>query len=271
MPVNILRQSFGGLGKLRPDIGCRTKRGHAMVLAIALACTMTANAQAADDVAAVAAMDQPASQPLSIVDVISVTSVNAALNDKRNDCWSELKTTRQFELDEYNASPWLKKHVKEVSGATLGVLSAAYFASHYLSSRIWILPIAVGGGALGWLVGPFGIALGVGGSILGHALAHNTPVTIAGGVLGTVIGMALWHFVIPPPKDPSPDSPTEIPVEHFVEAPRCAESTHVQMQLATSFRVSYRFEGAVRVADLPYDPGDHLTIDAEGQPAGLHR
>ena len=239
----------------------------AWVLAVLLAASTVA--QAADDTLAAASSTMPATAPADVVDVISVTSIYTASIDKRNDCWSELKTTRQFELDEYNASPWLAKHIKEVSGATLGVLSAAYFASHYLSARIWMLPIAIGGGALGWFVGPFGIALGVGGSILGHALSHNTPITIAGGVLGTVIGMALWHFVIPPPKNPSPDSPTDIPVEHFVEASRCVESAHVQMQPATSFRVSYRFEGAVRIADLPYDPGDHLAIDAQGQPTTI--
>jgi uncharacterized protein YcfJ len=216
-------------------------------------------------------LPQSGSAPVSssapvAVDVVSVTSLTSSVRTQQSECWQVLMTERQFLVNQANARPWLLRNIEPVSGATLGVLTGAYFAAHYLSARIWILPAALVGGAAGWMVGPLGIALGVGGSILGHALTHQLPMTIAGGVAGAAIGMALWHFLIPPPKPATPSSPTEIPVENFIQQQQCNDVAHLRVHPTSQYRVSYTYGGQSMSADLPYDPGNTLLVDTEGKP-----
>jgi hypothetical protein len=118
-------------------------------------------------------------------------------------------TQRQYERAQTNGQPWHVRNIKDATGATLGATADA----RYLSARIRML-------------GPFGILLGAGGSMLGHALTHDIPITVAGGVGGELIRMTLWHFVAPPPQPTTPDSPVDLPIQHFMTDEQRGEVQH---------------------------------------------
>jgi hypothetical protein len=201
-----------------------------------------------------------------IVQVVSVTSLVTSNLVQSKECTPVLLTQREFELAQAKSQPWLMRNIKGVTGAPLGAAAGAYLAMHYLSARIWILPAALVGGAAGWFVGPFGILLGAGGSVLGHALTHKTPITMAGGVVGGLIGMALWHFVVPPPKPVTPDSLVEVPVQHFVTNEQCDEVQHRRILDGELYKVDFVLEGRPMSANLSYDPGNTLSVYPDGRP-----
>ncbi len=200
------------------------------------------------------------------VPVVSVSTLTTTTLASQHECRPTLTTVREFEVAQANARPWFVRHIEGLTGAPLGAAGAAWLAAHFLAERIWILPAALAGGAVGWVVGPFGILLGAGGGVLGHALTHKISVTVAGGVAGGLIGMALWHFLIPPPKPATPDSPVDVPVEHFVTNDQCGDVQHARFRGGDLYKVDFMLDGKPMSADLPYDPGNTLAVYPDGQP-----
>ncbi|MDR5837089.1 hypothetical protein [Caballeronia sp. LZ034LL] len=209
---------------------------------------------------------QPESGSPVTVPVVAVSTLTTTALATQNECRPTLTTVRQYEVAQANARPWFVRNLEGLTGAPLGAAGAAWLAAHYLTQRIWILPAALAGGAVGWVVGPLGIVLGAGGGVLGHALTHKWPVTAAGGVAGVAIGMALWHVLIPPPKPATPDSPVDVPLEHFVTNDQCGDVQHTRFRGGDLYKIDFVLDGRAMSVDLPYDPGNSLSVYPDGQP-----
>jgi hypothetical protein len=245
----------------RLSLPCVTLYGCVLSLALVASPVMAES----DSDPAIAASSAAASAAAPVtVPVISVTSLDTSAQQQSKQCTPVLMTQRQYELAQANSQSWYLRDIRSLTGAPLGAAAGAYFSAYYLSSHIWMLPAALVGGAAGWVMGPFGIILGAGGSILGRALSHDVPVTV--GVAGGLIGIALWHFVVPPPKPATPDSPVDVPVEHFVTNEQCGEVQHRTFGADNGYKVDFVLDGHPMSATLPYDPGNTLAVYPDGKP-----
>jgi len=191
-------------------------------------------------------------------------------------CWQALVPESQILLREHNAKPWLLRNVTPLVGAVMGgVVGGLILKRHAtaLIARRWMLPVIAASGAAGFAVGPGGVAGFVVGGAIGDKLGKGKlPVTIGSAAGGALAGKKLWEKAFPPDVLPvagyGPDE--DIPMEIFVREEVCGAGFQTA-QFQSLYRVGYRFNGQELIANLPYDPGEALLVNASGGITGPAR
>lgn len=192
-------------------------------------------------------------------------------------CWQVLVPERDILIREHNAKPWLLRHITPIAGAvmggTVGGLLLRQHATSKLVIRHWSLPVIAAGAAGGYFAGPAGVTGFVVGAAIGEKLGkRKLPITLGSGAAGTLIGIKLWDMVFPPDVPPAPeaDPAGNIDVEVFVRDEICGST--VQTAYSQSmYRVAYRINGEEKFADLAFDPGEALLVNAAGTVTGPAR
>ncbi len=192
-------------------------------------------------------------------------------------CWQVLIPQREIQIREHNAKPWLLRNIVPIAGAIMGGAVGGLLLRQHATSQIvihrWALPVVAAGAAGGYFAGPAGVTGLVVGAAIGDKLGkRKLPITLGSGVAGALIGMKLWDMVFPPDVPPAPqaDPAGDIDLEVFVRDEVCG--TAVQRAYSQSmYRVAYRFNGEDKLADLAYDPGDALLVNAAGTITGPAR
>lgn len=191
-------------------------------------------------------------------------------------CWEALISERQLLIRQENARPWLLRNMVPLIGAAMGGITGGLLLKRHVTALIykrWAVPVILGSGAGGFVLGPGGVAGAVLGGAIGDKLGKHKPAgTVAGMAGGALAGKALWDKVFPPAVPPPPgDEPEDdIPVEVFLRDKVCG--TKLQTAYAQSlYRVGYSYNGEELVADLPYDPGEALLVGPNGEITGPAR
>ena len=190
-------------------------------------------------------------------------------------CWQVLVPEREVLLDEHNAKPWILRNLAPLAGAVMGGLLGGLILKHHASAivaRRWTVPVVAASGGAGFTVGPGGVA----GFVVGGAIAQGRHepkllITLTSAVGGALAGKLLWEKIFPPDMSSPPGGPDDdITVEIFVRQKMCSTTQTVAHDQSV-YRVGYLFNGQEHVADLPYDPGDALLLNAAGNITGPAR
>ena len=192
-------------------------------------------------------------------------------------CWQVLVPERDIQIREHNAKPWLLRNLVPIAGAVMGgAVGGLLLRQHAISAvitRRWALPVIAAGAAGGYFAGPGGVTGFVVGAAIGEKLGkRKLPITLGTAAAGGLLGIKLWNKVFPPDIPPAPqaDPAGDIDVEVFVRDEICG--TTVQTAYSQSmYRVAYRLNGEEKIADLAYDPGDALLVNAAGIVTGPAR
>ena len=192
-------------------------------------------------------------------------------------CWQVLIPERDVQIREHNAKPWLLRHIVPIAGAVMGGAVGGLLLRQHATSQLvirhWALPVIAAGAAGGYFAGPAGVTGFVVGAAIGEKLGkRKLPITLGTGAAGVLIGMKLWNIVFPPDIPPAPqaDPAGDIDVEVFVRDEICG-STVQTAYVQSMYRVAYRVNGEKKFADLAYDPGEALLINAAGTITGPAR
>lgn len=190
-------------------------------------------------------------------------------------CWQVLVPEREVLLGEHNAKPWILRNFAPLAGAVLGGVLGGLILKHHATAivaRRWAVPVVAASGGAGFMVGPGGVAGFVAGGAIAQALHKpKLPITLVSAVGGALAGKLLWEKMFPPDVPSLPGGPDDdIPVEVFVRQKMCSTTPTVSHD-QSAYRVGYRFNGQERVADLPYDPGEALLLNAAGNITGPAR
>lgn len=273
---------------------------RAVLLALALALALAAADPAAAGQAVVNLSGQapgktPGRTPGQVVPVRYVYASVIDTPTVSTQCWQTLAPQRQVLQAEHNAKPFLLRNWSSILGAALGGLGGLWLLHNLATAaafKIWALPVMVGSGLAGYETGPGGpIGAAAGGFLLyntgldvgkwigmGNKTRHldlgprNWQPTLIGGLLGAAGGIALWNAIFPPDV-PSPlvDDPNGvIEPETFLQQKECGLVRH-DRPAASDYRVGYRYDGEEREVTLPYDPGEALRLDAQGNVVGKAR
>ena len=191
-------------------------------------------------------------------------------------CWPVLISEREMLIRQDNARPWLLRNAVPLVGAVMGGITGALLLKHHAAALIykrWAVPVIFGSSAGGFVVGPGGVAGAVIGGGIGDKLGKHKPAaTLAGLAGGALAGKALWEKVFPPMVPPAPGNEPEddIPVEVFLRDKVCGTKLEA-VRTQSMYRVGYRYNDEELVADLPYDPGEALLVDTNGEITGPAR
>ena len=190
-------------------------------------------------------------------------------------CWQVLVSRREVLLGEHNAKPWILRNLAPLAGAVMGGVVGGLIFKHHVSAivaRKWVVPVFAASGGAGFMVGPGGVAGFVAGGAIAEALHKpKLPITLVSAVGGALAGKLLWEKMLPRDVPLLPSGADEdIPVEVFVRQKICNITQTVTHDQST-YRVGYLFNGQERVADLPYDPGEALLLNAAGTITGPAR
>ncbi len=185
-------------------------------------------------------------------------------------CWQVLVPERDIQIREHNAKPWLLRNLVPIAGAVMGGAVGGLLLRQHATSAVitrrWALPVIAAGAAGGYVAGPGGVTGFVVGAAIGEKLGkRKLPITLGTAAAGGLIGMKLWAKVFPPDIPPAPqaDPAGDIDIEVFVRDEICG--TTVQTAYSQSvYRVAYRLNGEEKIADLSYDPGEALLVNAAG-------
>ena len=192
-------------------------------------------------------------------------------------CWQVLVPERDIKIREHTAKPWLLRNLVPITGAVMGGAVGGLLLRQHATSQMvirhWALPVVAAGATAGYFAGPGGVTGFVVGAAIGEKLGkRKLPITLGSGAAGALIGIKAWNFLFPPdvPDAPQADPEGDIDVEVFVRDEVCG--TGVQTAYTQSlYRVAYRYNGEERFADLAYDPGEALLINAAGTVTGPAR
>jgi hypothetical protein len=190
-------------------------------------------------------------------------------------CWQVLVPEREVLLGEHNAKPWILRNLAPSGRRGNGWGAGGTHPQHHATAivaRRWALPVVAASGGAGFMVGPGGVAGFVAGGAIAQALPKpKLPITLGGAVGGALAGKLLWEKMFPPDVPSLPSGPEDdIAVEVFVRQKMCSTTQTVSHD-QSAYRVGYRFNGQERVADLPYDPGEALLLNAAGNITGPAR
>lgn len=211
-----------------------------------------------------------------IAPVLSVYASTSRADSVDNQCWASLISQRQLLIRQEQARPWFVRNMTPLIGAAMGMGLGAYVLKSHFSAEVasrWMLPVVAGSGLAGYQVGPGGVIGTAVGAKLGAWAGRNLtgpkekmkkPLILAGAVGGAAAGKALWDMVFPPAV-PAEATEDNIPVEVFLRDKTCENRLQASYDRSL-YRVAYRFNGEDLSADLDYDPGEALLLDAEGKP-----
>lgn len=227
--------------------------------------------------------------------VVPVQYVYASVSNTsvvNKQCWQTLVPQRDVLMAEHNAKPFFLRNWQAILGAALGGLGGLWLLHNLVSAaafKIWALPVMLGSGLAGYQTGPGGpLGAAAGGFLLYHTgfdvgkwvglgkkTKHldlgprNWQPTLIGGLIGAAGGIALWNAIFPPdvPSALVDDPNGVIEAETFLQQKECG-LVRVDTPAASGYRVGYRFKGEDREVALPYDPGEALKLDAQGNVVG---
>lgn len=239
-----------------------------------------------------AAWAAPAKSEGQVVPVQYVYASVSNTSTVSKQCWQTLMPQRDVLLAQHNAKPFLLRHWQAILGAALGGLGGLWLLHHLATAaafKIWALPVMLGSGLAGYQTGPGGPLGAAAGGVLLYNTGldvgkwvgmgnktkhldlgpHNWQPTLIGSLIGAAGGIALWNAIFPPDV-PSPlvDDPNGIiEAETFEQQKECG-LVRVDTPTASGYRVGYQFKGEDHEVDLPYDPGEALRLDAQGNVMG---
>ena len=207
-------------------------------------------------------------------------------------CWQTLIPQRSLLQEQHDAKPFLLRNWQPLLGAALGSIGGVWLLHKMVSAaafKLWALPVMAGSGLAGYETGPGGpLGALAGGSLtysmgldvgawLGkgdktknlHLGRYNWQPTLIGGLVGLVGGMALWNMIFPPdvPAAPADDPNGVIEAESFAQKTVCGP-VRKSTPSASGYRVGYRLDGEIHEVSLPYDPGEAVRLDAQGNVMG---
>lgn len=275
--MNAARRSF--VSSSRPGAAQR-----AVLLAVALALGTV------DSTAAWAAPPVKTEGQVVPVQYVYASVSNTPTVSKQ--CWQTLMPQRDVLLAQHNAKPFLLRNWSAILGAALGGLGGLWLLHNLVSAaafKIWALPVMLGSGLAGYQTGPGGpLGAAAGGFLLyntgmdvgkwvglGNKTKHldlgprNWQPTLIGGLIGAAGGIALWNAIFPPdvPSALVDDPNGVIEAQTFLQQKECG-LVRVETPTASGYRVGYRFKGEDHEVALPYDPGEALRLDAQGNVVG---
>ncbi len=212
----------------------------------------------------------------TVVPVLFVYETLASESQPTRRCWQALTAESDILRREYDAEPWLLRHISPLVGASMGGVVGGLILKHHASAllaRKWMLPVIAASSAAGYVAGPGGVAGFVVGGAIGNKVGKGKlPITLGSAAGGALAGKKLWDKFFPP-ETPPPlvgEADEEIPLEIFTRQEICAAGSQTT-QVQSVYRVGYQFNGQELSASLTYDPGEALLIDASGQITGPAR
>ena len=192
-------------------------------------------------------------------------------------CWQVLVPERDIQIRKHNAKPWLLRHIVPIAGAVMGGAVGGLLLRQHATSQLvirhWALPVVAAGAGAGYFAGPAGVTGFVVGAAIGEKLGkRKLPITLGSGAAGALIGIKVWNLLFPPDVPPAPqaDPLGDIDVEVFVRDEICGSTVQTAYTQST-YRVAYRINGEDKFADLAYDPGEALLVNAAGTITGPAR
>lgn len=215
----------------------------------------------------------------SIARVQAVYSILASQKKPVKECHPELISERDMLQREHDQQPFALKFGKPLSAIGLGWASSDFYDDHMKgvispSAEKWRIPFIAANAVEGYMIGP-GASFGAwAGAEIGVSLSSGSLwAALAGDILGSIIGGIVWNFLFPqhPAMAPLPTDPDgDIPVEYFFKDKVCGETSKRSFD-APEYRVEFVLNGVEFFADLPYDPGEGLSIAADGTILGPSR
>jgi hypothetical protein len=188
---------------------------------------------------------------------------------ERSICSERLLSDRQKASEDEAAAnskkSWVRKNWQPILGATLGTAIGFSLTKNYSPGSRWIIPSALAGTALGYLLGPGAMIGGYLGGVLGF---NNWPskIPVASGVTlaGTVLGSLAWDWIFA--KSPlliPPEQGEYLASQEFIIESQCTNQNAIEHS-SSAYRVEYEFQGNMYTALLEYFPGNSIRIDQSG-------
>lgn len=167
--------------------------------------------------------------PLQGVPVLSVTSESIKANDRPEICTPTILTAQQIAQREEDSKTWMQKNWIPVLGGVAG-LAIGIPISNYVAS------------------------------VTSTALVVPT-VLIVGGA-----GFFLTKMLMPVNPLLTPPKPGSFLAEQNFYFETTCKPGPVKYQEIPHYRITYRFNGKVQSALVKYDPGERITLNAQGRP-----
>ena len=242
---------------------------RAIALAV-LAIALQGNAQTSHQSQAEVSGSMPATA--EVVPVLYAYTMLSSTKVDTSMCWQVLISEREVLLGEHNAKPWILRNLAPLAGAVMGGVLGGLILKHHASAivaRRWAVPVVAASSGAGFMVGPGGVAgFVVGGAIAAESPKPKLPGTLVKAVGGALAGKLLWAKIFPPDRPLLTSDPDDdIPVEVFVRQKICTTTHKVTLDQSV-YRTAYLFNGQERVADLLFDPGEALLLNAAGNITG---
>ena len=222
---------------------------------------------------------EPPPEGPTIARVQAVYSILASEKKAVKECHPELISERDMLQREHDQQPFLLKYGKPISAIGLGWASSDFYDAHMKgviseNAEKWRIPFIAANAIEGYMIGPGGSTGAWAGAEIGVSLSGgNLWAALAGDILGSIVGAIVWNFLFPqhPAMGPLPTDPDgDIPVEYFFRDKVCGQTNQRTFD-APEYRVEFILNGIEFFADLPCDPGEGLSIAADGTILGPYR